>query len=62
MSSLRISAIFLGRLTRRYLGDISQVPHRLEAELGPGDVLFIPALWFHNVTSTGCDTCPMNPS
>jgi diketogulonate reductase-like aldo/keto reductase len=26
---------------------------RTEAELGPGDVLFIPALWFHNVTSIG---------
>ena len=26
---------------------------RSEAELGPGDVLFIPALWFHNVTSIG---------
>ncbi len=59
MSWLRISAVILGHQTRRYLGDISQVPHRLEAELGPGDVLFIPALWFHNVTSTGCGMCQM---
>ena len=22
---------------------------RYEADLGPGDVLFIPALWFHNM-------------
>ena len=29
------------------------VPARCECELGPGDVLFIPALWFHNVTSIG---------
>ena len=29
------------------------VPARTETELGPGDVLFIPALWFHNVTSVG---------
>jgi len=29
------------------------VPRRLETELTPGDVLFIPALWFHNVTSIG---------
>jgi ribosomal protein L16 Arg81 hydroxylase len=27
------------------------VARRLECELGPGDVLFLPALWFHNVTS-----------
>ena len=26
---------------------------RRECELSPGDVLFIPALWFHNVTSIG---------
>ena len=26
---------------------------RRECELAPGDVLFIPALWFHNVTSIG---------
>ena len=26
---------------------------RLECELQPGDVLYIPALWFHNVTSIG---------
>ena len=26
---------------------------RRECELGPGDVLYIPALWFHNVTSIG---------
>ena len=29
------------------------VPHRTECELEPGDVLYIPALWFHNVTSIG---------
>ena len=29
------------------------VPLRRECELQPGDVLFIPALWFHNVTSLG---------
>ena len=26
---------------------------RQEAILDPGDILFIPALWFHNVTSIG---------
>jgi ribosomal protein L16 Arg81 hydroxylase len=26
---------------------------RTEAELQPGDVLYLPALWFHNVTSIG---------
>ena len=26
---------------------------RFECEMSPGDVLFIPALWFHNVTSLG---------
>ena len=31
----------------------ASVGYRLECELGPGDVLFIPALWFHNVTSIG---------
>lgn len=29
------------------------LPSRTEAELGPGDVLYLPALWFHNVTSIG---------
>jgi hypothetical protein len=29
------------------------VPRRSECLLEPGDVLFIPALWFHNVTSIG---------
>jgi len=29
------------------------VATRRECELAPGDVLFIPALWFHNVTSIG---------
>lgn len=29
------------------------VPHRTECELAPGEVLYIPALWFHNVTSIG---------
>ena len=29
------------------------VGRRREAQLAPGDVLFIPALWFHNVTSIG---------
>ena len=29
------------------------VDSRLECSLEPGDVLFIPALWFHNVTSRG---------
>ena len=29
------------------------IPARTECELAPGDVLFIPALWFHNVTSIG---------
>jgi len=28
------------------------IPSRLECELGPGEVLFLPALWFHNVTNT----------
>ena len=29
------------------------VQHRTECELAPGEVLYIPALWFHNVTSIG---------
>ena len=29
------------------------VAHRREAILEPGDTLYIPALWFHNVTSIG---------
>ena len=28
---------------------------RHECVMEPGDVLFIPALWFHNVTSLGKD-------
>ena len=35
------------------------VASRLECELAPGDVLFIPALWFHNVTSIGF-SCAVN--
>ena len=38
--------------------DLSEFPRfaevtRYEAFLEPGDVLFIPALWFHNVISIG---------
>ena len=29
------------------------VPHRIECELAQGEALYIPALWFHNVTSIG---------
>ena len=30
-----------------------RISSRLECELSPGEVLYIPALWFHNVTSIG---------
>ncbi|EFJ46547.1 hypothetical protein VOLCADRAFT_121064, partial [Volvox carteri f. nagariensis] len=30
-------------------------PPPLVADLGPGDVLFLPSLWFHNVTATGTE-------
>ncbi|GLI67646.1 hypothetical protein VaNZ11_011895, partial [Volvox africanus] len=48
-------------ITRLHCPDLRQYPRfadcpaPLVADLGPGDVLFLPSLWFHNVTTIGSE-------